>query len=60
MKNFMKIFLLSIFCPILFLVNSNGISNLKGGKLLFLKYFIAVLVTAIVVVFVYYLNKEII
>lgn len=60
MKNFMKIFLRAIFCPILILLDSNGISNLKGGKLLFLKYFLAVVVTVLIVIFVYYLNKEII
>ena len=59
MKNFLKKFIISLFCPVWFLFNHNGSSKFINKNWYIIKYVFAVLFTAAVVVFVYYLNKEI-
>lgn len=57
--NIIKKILIAIFCPIWFVFEQTGPFKLKEAKLSFLKYLFAVSVTAIIIVFVYYLTKEI-
>lgn len=57
--NFLKKLIIALFCPIWFLVKHNNTSKLVNKNWYIIKYAFAVLFTALVIFFVYYLNKEI-
>lgn len=57
--NIFKKIVIAIFCPIWFLFDHNGSKKLTQTKYESIKYLIIAIVVALVVVFVYYLNKEI-
>lgn len=57
--NILKKIIIAIFCPILFVFDGNGTSKIKGNALIAVKILFAAAVTTAIIVFAYYLHKEI-
>lgn len=58
--NILKKIIFAIFCPLNVFSEHNGVSKMVGTKYEFFKYFVMTIVAAAVILFIYFVHKELI